>query len=343
MKTFFLSLLLICNFFISAQNKTYFKDLEITYLAHPILFKSDNVVDENYPLNNIFDGNFKSCWIISNQSKESNAFIKLPDIKTPFINIFNGYGKSKALYYENARPKQLHISFYYGILPEAYSSENNFLYKIADLHIAFDINLRDEFGVQSFSIPENIQNKLQELIVKAKTIYKQTEFPKAEEEGIFINISLNKQYEGTKYKDVCISEIFFNPPYIAKPDNSKTKINKIYLDDELNTLFVDTDKQKHKIVYQNKNEILDIVEVSQNKEWAILFAMPAENDGRSEVKYLLFDIVTSQLIDSVLEKTCMGFHSGYDIYFEQIEKKLFLKYLVEDGLYNFVELKHQQL
>ncbi len=341
MKTFFISLLLISNFFISAQNKTYFKDLEITYLAHPILFESDNVVDKNYPLSNSFDGNFKSCWIISNQSKESNAFIKLPDIKTPFINIFNGYGKSKTLYYENARPKQLHISFYYGILPEAYSSENSFLYKIADLHIAFDINLKDEYGVQSFSIPENISNRLQELILKAKTEYKQTEFPKAEEEGIFIKISLNEQYEGTKYKDVCISEIFFNPPYIAKQDNSKTKINKIYLDDTLNALIIDTDKQKHKIVYQDKNWVLDITEVSQNKEWVILFAMPAEKDGRSEVKYLLLDLINNQFIDSELEKSCMGFHSGYDIYFEQIENKLFLKYLVDDGLYNFVELKHQ--
>jgi hypothetical protein len=288
----------------------------------------------------LFDGDFKTCHIIAKGDEYPTVWIKLPEKERIKINIFSGYGKSKALYYQNARPEKLHISLYYGFLPEGYYSENGFAYQITDLHKVFDINLKDIFGVQTFSFPIKA-DELDYIKKRAIKAYGKTAFPKADKQGFFIAISVDEIYKGTKYNDVCISEIFFNSPYVTSYPKTNYKINSVFINDDENALFIKTDKSKNVLIYQDKTSVLQLLEVSQNKEWAILIAMPTENSGRTGTIYLLIDLVNKRLINNELKIQYKDFVPYTDFYFEQISDKLFLKYFVQDGLYNLIELKHE--
>ena len=339
MKKLFIILIFITSFSACAQNELYFEEVEFTENTHPVLFKELNPIDKKYPVKNLFDGDFKTCWIISNQTDYSDAFIKLPTKEGVKLNFFQGYGKSKELYQQNARPKKLHISLYYGLLPEGYYSENGFVYEIVDLYTTFDIELKDEYGVQTFRIPIKVE-ELYYWEKKVKEMYKAKGFPKAEDSGFFISISLDEVYKGTKYKDVCLSELFFNPPFTVKNKSGIKQINKVYLNDAENTVYIDTDKGKKELVYQDKNSVLSLIEISENKEWATVISMPAEIEGRAESNYILLDLINKKQADDDLELRYKDYQFSYDIYFEQIGNKLFLKYSIPEGKYNFVELKH---
>jgi len=228
---------------------------------------------------------------------------------------------------------------YYGLLPEGYYSENGLVYEIVDLYTTFDIELKDEYGVQTFRIPIKVE-ELYYWEKKVKEMYKSKGFPKAENDGFFISISLDDYYQGTKYKDVCISELFFNRPYIVQKETGIQKIDSVYINDDGDALYINTNKGENIFVYKKENSVLDIIEIAPNNEWAIITSMATEIGGRTEVNYILFDLINKKQIDNELEMRYKDFHSGYDIYFEQIGNKLFLKYSILEGKYNFVELKH---
>ncbi len=341
MKKLLTSLFLLISIIISAQNELYFEKLEIYDNTHPLTFDEYNPIDKNYPLSNLFDGDFKTCHIIAKGDEYRTVWIKLPKKERIKINIFSGYGKSKALYYQNARPKKLHISLYYGFLPEGYYSENGFAYQITDLYKVFDINLKDIFGVQSFSIPIKADelNYIEKRAIKA---YNKTSFPKADKQGFFITISVDEIYKGTKYNDVCISELFFNHPFITKNKTEIQEIDSIYINDDGNAIYINTKKGKNIFVYQKENSVLDIMEIAQNNEWAIITSMETEIGKRTEVNYILLDLINKKQVSNDLKIRYQDYHSGNDIYFEQIGNKLFLRYVIQDEFYNFVELKHSK-
>jgi hypothetical protein len=341
MKNLLTNLFLLISIIISAQNELYFEKLEIHDKVHSLSFAEYKPIDKNYPLSNLFDSDFKTCHIIAKGDEYRTVWIKLPKKEKININIFSGYGKSKALYYQNARAKKLHISLYYGFLPEGYYSENTFEYQITDLHKVFDINLKDIFGVQTFSFPIKA-DELTYIKKRAINAYNKISFPKAEKQGFFIAISVDEIYKGTKYNDVCISELFFNQAFITKNRTGIQEIDSIYINDEGNAVYINTKKRKNIFVYQKENSVLDIMEIAQNNEWAIIISMETEIGKRTEVNYILLDLLNKKQVNNDLKIHCQDYHSGNDIYFEQIGNKLFLKYAIQDEFYNFVELKHSK-
>jgi len=340
MKKLFIYLMFNLCFISYGQSELYFEDVQFSKDTRPFLFKSLNSVDKNYPISNLFDGDFKTCWIISNQQEYSDALIKLPAYEGIKINIFQGYGKSKALYYQNARPEKLHISFYYGLLPEGYYSESETVYKMADLHKTFDIRLKDKYGIQTFSIPVKIE-EFQYLEQKVKDLYKRKKFPEAVQSGFFISISLDEIYKGTKYQDVCISELFFNRPYEAENTTGIKKIERVYTSNDEHSVYIDTENQIETEIYNDKERILSIEQISDNKEWAVAYSEPAKAEGRVETSYLLFDLINKKEISNEIKLRYKDYVPGSTIYFNQVGEKLFLVYYTADNLKNFIELKHK--
>ena len=338
MKTL-ITLIFFTVYTVNAQ-ELYFEEITFPNEPHPILFDTYQNIDEKYPVNNLFDGNFKTCWIAAKGEQYSDVWIKLPDKEGIKLNIFSGYGKSTALYYQNARPQKIHVSLYYGFLPDGYVSESSMKYKIADLHKVFDIELKDKFGIQTFSIPVKVEelNYLEQKAIKA---YKMKNYPTPINQGFFIALSIDEIYKGTKYDDVCISEMFFNRPYIVEKTANTPKITNVFIKND-NTLIMDTKNKQNILVYQDKNSILQLLETDKNKEWAILLKSPDENTGRIETEYLLIDLINKKLVNNDLKTKYKDYYPDSDIYFEQVNDQLFLKYFTQNDLYSFIELTHKE-
>jgi hypothetical protein len=92
--------------------------------------------------------------------------------------------------------------------------------------------------------------------------------------------------------------------------------------------------------YRDTLSVLQLIEVTQDKKWAIVISMPAEIEGRVETYYLLLDLLNRELVNAQLEKYTGSYISGSMIYFETGENnRQYLIYSTKDEENCKVELK----
>jgi len=146
-------------------------------------------------------------------------------------------------------------------------------------------------------------------------------------------------WQGSKYNDICISEIFFDDRFIPYNHSNSSNVKSVYLNSDENTLLVDYNNAKGVSIYRDTTSVLQIVEISENKKWAILISMPAKIQGRVETTYLLVDLVNKEVVNSQLEN-CTGNHLyGNEMHFEYNKNgMLYLKYNAIAGEYHKIEL-----
>ncbi|NOX33083.1 MAG: hypothetical protein GXP56_05005 [Deltaproteobacteria bacterium] len=301
----------------SAKSKEEWKDINMTDTVPYALFNVDAVSNDHYPPSNLFDADFNTCWVWGSDKSNNNAllFVRLPKLDRIRLNIFSGYGKNKKLYGRNARPEKLNLSVFVGINPQGYSSEIKTLYKAVEFPQKLSIQLSDHFGVQSF--PLNFLKKELKAFRKKTLQHYTADFnlPIADT-CLILKIEIPSFYPGTKYDDVCISEIFFNDSFVAHKTDIANNINKIYISKDENALLLDDNKNKGMVAYKDISSVLQLVEVAKNKRWAILISMPAKIQGRVETAYLLVDLVNRKMLNSQLIKYTGVDISGSAMYFE---------------------------
>ena len=273
-----------------------------------------------YPSINLFDGYLKTCWITGNTktNKTSLLYIKVNkniDIDKIILNIFSGYGKSQTLFNANARPKQIKVSVFAGFYPYGFSTEVVSLYLIKEFSSKI-FESADTFGVQSFALDINkesflnFQNKTKE---KCKTFsgkeYNRLEYsenPKLTS-SIILKIEIISSYSGTKYSDICISEIFFNDRFVTAYSDRYNQINNVYIKDD-NTLLADYNDKKGVVICQDTSSVFSYVNWIKYSNWAILHYVPNSKIGlgsRIEELYALIDLKNKKIVEKEFGK-CTG-------------------------------------
>jgi hypothetical protein len=325
---------------ILAQEKLKWVDISLTDSIKYVQFDVHTVSNIRYSPANLFDAKSNTCWVSgTNQSEMSSLYLKLPDSDNIVMNIFSGYGKSSNLYLQNARPKKINLNLYVAVNPEGYVSENGFLYKAVKFPHTQVIQLTDNFGVQS--IPFDFSKKdLNEFRNKASHSFDSAfKIPKANS-CLILELEIIETFPGTNYDDVCISELFFNDRFVSFHPVFPNQISRVYLNHTENILLLDNEIKQGIIAYKDTSSILQIIEVSKNKKYAILIAMPAEIQGRAETTYLLVDLLNRKMINPQLEKYTGNYLSGNEIYFDfQTDNMMNLVYLAKNGEYLKLELK----
>ncbi len=220
-------------------------------------YDTDLKVNQYSPIN-LFDADFKTCFVCC-QAKEisKNAlFLKLSKNRSAVLNIFSGYGKNKTLYTENARPKKLKFSVYAAINPEAHVSELGVMYKAIKFPREQIVELPDVFGVKSIPL-DFAQDDLSNFLNKiSKTYNADFEIPKAEN-CLILKIEIEEIYFGSKYEDVCISELFFNDRLSSS--NLTQEGNKLQEDNNVD--INDRDKQltPNSIIHYKKDTDINFI------------------------------------------------------------------------------------
>ena len=327
-KNFIIKIFIFANLqYLMADNNDNMKEIYLidkhNSLNSYVEFYSTDIQDffhpkksSKYPSTNLFDGYLKTCWIVGSTKKKENSilYIKVPkNIPTNklILNIFSGYGKSKKLYYANARPKKIHISFLSVHNIEGYNTEVANKYIIKEYSTTKDIELADNFGVQSF--PLKLDRKYTSLILK---------------------FEIKEVYKGVKYNDICISEIFFNNRFITPYPNKYHEIQDVDIDGD-NSLFIKYKDGKKVTIYKDTSSIFTMLDWEDHLNWAILhYVKNAEvgENSRVEESILLIDLKNKKVINNEFKK-----YTGNYIYSAILEKNkygqvllnIFEKYKIE--------------
>ena len=126
----------------------------------------------SYVVDKLTDDDPTTAWIEGKTDYGIGEYIEFTAFPLSNWAILNGYQKDNMSWENNSRVKKMRISI-----------ENK---------LAFDVVLEDKMGIQTFRLPESIKIDPQKISTGTK-----------------IKMQILEVYEGKKFKDVAISEIFF--------------------------------------------------------------------------------------------------------------------------------------
>ncbi len=298
------------------------KNVDNTYVEY-ISGDMDAGREQKYPSSNLFDGFLKTCWVAGSAKADKipALYIKLPEDISPdkiILNIFSGYGKSRSLYEKNARPAEIKLSVYSAFYPEGFCTETTELYLIRKYPADTVIELADTFGVQSFPLRLNKKALLdfrQKSLALCKTFSGKAYDYKQFSEGnapplipaFILKIEVEKSRPGTKYDDICLSEIFFNNRYVTAFPEKLWIPEDVYIEDD-NTLLADYQNEKRVVILRDTSSVFTMVDWPEKANWAVLHYVRNDEAGagsRTEELYSLIDLKNRKVVDRQFEK-CTG-------------------------------------
>ncbi len=276
-----------------------------------------------YPSTNLFDGFFKTCWIAGTAGKESrpSLFIKVPGdipVEKLILNIFSGYGKSKALYLKNARPRKIRLTIYAAFHPEGCSTETANLYLLKKYSAARSFDLTDTFGIQSFplKIDEAALSEFQKSSLKDCRSFSGENYDRMVSDkntvtftsALIMKLEITDVFKGSKYNDICISEIFFNNRFVTPYPDRYDPVDTVYIKDD-NILTADYATGKGIVLVKDTSSVFTEIYHPQHSNWAVLSYVPDDEAGegsRVEEHYSLIDLKNRKVIDDEEFKRCTG-------------------------------------
>jgi hypothetical protein len=305
-------------------------------------YDSEDMPVDRYPESNIYDGNIKTCWVCGSYKDNNPAgtYLRMPHNNKVYLNIFTGYGKSRELFYQNARPKKLRLSVYATVHPEGYVSEIADGYEGLKYPREQIVTLADSFGIQTIELDFS-RNELNEF---SKKVYRQARSyfePPILDSCLILKIDIAESLPGTKYDDICISELFLSGEDCTLNSSTPlTPIKNVYINEAENSLLADDDQNQSIVIYHDPMSVLQLIDVSDNNKWAIVISMPAEIEGRTETYYQLVNIPDRKIVNNEIEECSGNYLSGSELFFEtNTGGQLMLKYMANDDEYYSIVLK----
>ena len=320
-------------------------------------FISDDIKDyfnpqkeKVYPSSNLFDGDLTTCWVsgFAKANKNAALYIRLPDdidLNEVILNIFSGDGRSRELFYADARPKKINLSLFVAFHSEGFGTEVARLYVMKKAPFYKVVNLMDTFGIQSFPLDFKQETLLEfqsEMLLQAKTFlarkdkkFAEAAYSESLTSSFILKIEFFESYQGLKSSDVYVSELFFNDRFITPNLGKNFKIWDVYIKDD-NTLLADFEGEKGVVIFKDTAVTFTYVDWPKNNKWAILYYVSNDAVGegsRVEEQYALIDLKNREMVNAKFEK-CTGRTTMF-IHFEADEAE---NTYVKEGKYK-IELK----
>jgi len=309
----------IYSFQAKGQDRQFLKDIHLLDTLTYTSIKTEGIYKTDYPPSNLFDGNFRTCWVAGSAKAPTppSIFLKLPELPNPVLNIFPGYGKSQQLFEANAFPQKIRISLIPAVTQEGFRSNWGLLYIGATYTEEQIIQLHDKPELQSIPLDFS-PKKLTKFKQQVHQAYHKKYNTPLEDSCLMVKLEFLDPRVGKQSNDLCISEIFFNDRYVPDRPTEAPQVLKVYENQEQNAVLLDNSEKNGIVVFQDTSKVVQLTEVAPNKNWAVIITMPANSSGRTETTYHLIDlinqeVVNEKLIDITGQKNIFGpmfFESG---------------------------------
>ncbi len=295
----------------------------------------------NYGGFNLFDRNPSTAWVegVDGDGIGETFTIGIGEELKENIYVLNGYQKSKELFSQNNRIKALRLSLYVGfMIPGDVTEIYAYVYAVP-FGEPKEIHLEDNFGLQTLPLPFDIDGA-EELKEKQMAVFREDFKTRIEEirnvagsdemkteVQYFLKCEILEVYQGSKYDDTCISDIWIDSKeemqsYGIAFDET---IIDVYKDDDEGMVYVNTDKRK-KIILADETALekeenlvegqhlyLEIMEVSPNKEWVqISYMYRHEGEGRIESIAHLYSVRFLCHVDKSLLGNTFGLYGFHE-------------------------------
>ncbi|MFP4687604.1 MAG: NADase-type glycan-binding domain-containing protein [bacterium] len=295
----------------------------------------------DYPPAYLFDGDYSTCWVANASVKGENPrlLVRIPsETEAAVLNIYPGYGKSRRLYYQNARPRKLIISLFGGINPPGHVTEKATLYKAYRFARTQTVTLADTPGLQHISLNFSA-DELKDFEQQVRSNHTHPEPGTPGSYGLIMELEITEINEGTKYEDICISELFFNDRFVSGQPAEKTVYSEPFINESENALLARQNGDTVEI-YSDPQSVLQLAEVSRDNNWLTLISMPANIEGRAETNYLLVDMRAGKVVNEVLAGATGDYRPGTPLYLEYDKNDhLQLNYVTAAGKNRNISLK----
>lgn len=315
-----LSRAVICSLWVSfsasAQQGAGWNEMFLTDTSDYVFYRDASAANSGYPASHLFDGDVSTCWVCGGRAGQdiSVLFVRLPESGPFVLNVFAGYGKSRDLFFKNARPASLALSLYAAVNPDGYVTEQGALYVTKRYPRDRIVTIADTFGVQTLQF-NLVTDDVSRFRADVRARYdREYTIPKADS-CLILGITIGATVPGTRYSDVCISELFFNDRLVSAARNAPA-IQNLYLNTAEDTLLMDTDRLSRIPLYGDPGAVLSIAESASHSRWAILMSMPREAEGRVETVYRLVDCAARSDCTRALERCSGDYTSGMALSFK---------------------------
>lgn len=304
-------------------------------------FYDGSIADSKYPLKNLFDSYFNTCWVSgSMDSKPAGVlFLEMPGLDSVELFVYNGYGKSVALYNNNARVKKVKFDLFYGGIPNGCVTERGKRFVGWPIEWSQVNELPDSIGIQ------RLQLNVDPVFLASESLRIQQSHCNRQALNItgatfVLRMEIIDVYPGVLYPDICLSEVCFNDALWTPLPNGERMPVSVLVNDKENSLVSKDLKGQESVVFIDSNSVLQLMEVSENKKWAIVNALPRELQGRPESNYILIDIINGVNRNSELLKFLENYQSGDMIFFgEDNLGRLVVVFIGIDGMEQRVLLR----
>ena len=167
-------------------------------------------INDKYRPENMIDGNIKTCWAtsvnrgIGEQILLIGSSIARGDklYNLDFLQIYNGYCKNKEIYYKNNRIKRMRMEIY-RVIVFPIDTEKGLRWYTMNKYINCiykkEVKLKDKY-----LYPNNIK-----IEINIKKDYQKTQEEIGMPTDYLFLFTIEDIYKGSKYNDLCVSEIKF--------------------------------------------------------------------------------------------------------------------------------------
>jgi hypothetical protein len=308
---------------ISAEQQMLWEDIHLTENQGDASFSTDHLGAGEYTPENAFD----TTWIcVADMAKPlAPIYCKLSSLDTVILGISSGTTKNTPRFTQYPGPLKIRLSLYAAVQPQGYVSETGALYRAVSFPGKQTAILKDRFGVQPLAL--NFEKKpVSEFQKRVDRHYQEKFDVPAAESCIILQIDIT----GTP----------FNDSVVSADQSPEPRIQNVYLSEEENRLLFDTRREKGITAFYAPSSVLQVLEVSETKKWAILIAMPADIQGRAETTYLLVDLFNKNLFNPQLEKMTRASIGGNLLYFKtEKDGRLYVIYADTEGKEHGMELR----
>lgn len=266
----------------------------------------------------MFDGDRATCWAegMPGDGIGEALFFKIPE-NTRTLNIINGFASSDESFHNYNRVKQMRVSFYVGISPEAHVSEIAVQYYAVRYEKEYVIELQDTQDEQVLNFPLSWTGlrEFKESVVDSYQREKAIEIGRpADAVHYILRLEIQGVYNGAETDVTCISEI--------EAEKDIQSVNAVYLSQDESAILMDTEKASGVEIDRDNGAVFQIINSTQDYQWLICIKMPKESKGRVETEYVLYNTFIPKKID----KNVLGEYV-LDMYgFVERDGKLYLKY-----------------